>query len=119
MGRDRAFDGAVRVWKWVQDQGKPEVGQRDIFNAHDGTFRTVKELMPSLSILIEHGYLRPVNIHTGGRPSRVYQVNPLPAADTPGSGVQKVQKPPVVTPCQASAPFTPDIQGADIEEETL
>ena len=118
MGRDRAFDGAVRVWAWVQDQGTPEVSQRDIFNAHDGTYRTMEDLRPSLKILIDLGYLRPTKVPTGGRPSPRYQVNPL-RVEPPGCGMQKVQKPRATVPSGACAPFAPEIPGFELDEETL
>jgi hypothetical protein len=62
-----------------------------------------------------------MKVTTGGRPSHQYEVNPL-RIETPGCGVQKVQKPleeQEEAGAGTSAPFAPSAQGSDFEEETL
>jgi hypothetical protein len=116
IGRDRAFSGALRVLEWVHRKGERVVTQRDIFRAHDGTYGTLAELQPSLAILVERYWLRPIQVKTGGRPSPRYEVNPALFTEEGGFGAfgafpiggQKGQKPPAAAePAAPSVPFVP------------
>ena len=77
MGADPAIEGARRVLDWVKQQEKTEFTRRE---AHRGCrqFRAVTELDPCLELLEHHGYIRGTEVkpERGGRPSRVYAVNP-------------------------------------------
>jgi hypothetical protein len=104
MGRDPAFEGAVRILRWFRERGLTDVSQRDIYLAHDTTYSTLAELRPALGLLMEKGYLRQTKILTGGRPSIRYQLNPLPP-DTKGQKGQKPADQSGADPFDPSDPF--------------
>ena len=79
MGADPAIETARRLLQWVSLKQKPFLSKRDAFNALRGRVRLAKEMDAPLQLLVDHEYIRPIEVvKTGpGRPaSPKYQVNP-------------------------------------------
>jgi hypothetical protein len=82
MGAEPAIDDARTLLHWILRAGGA-FSRRDLFaGVSRGRFRKVGDLDPGLSLLMEHGYLRQVDVaRTGpGRPSVHYEVHPSAAA---------------------------------------
>jgi replicative DNA helicase len=83
MGAEPAIDDARTLLHWILRAGGA-FSRRDLFaGVSRGRFRKVGDLDPGLSLLVEHGYLRQIDVaRTGpGRPSVHYEVHPA-AAET-------------------------------------
>jgi len=76
MGADASFEGARKVWRWVERNRFESFTRRDCFNALQGTFQKVAKLEEPLNVLVEHHYVQASTKKTGGRPSLGYRVNP-------------------------------------------
>ena len=78
MGADPTTELAKHVLAWVLRQGDDEVSQRDIHRGVHSQVRRAADLEKPIAILVERGYLRPLDATpTGGRPkSPTYAVNP-------------------------------------------
>lgn len=78
MDRDSAVDAAKKLVVWAIRRGQPSFTIRDCFRAHQGRFERVDAMLPILSLLEQHGYIRRVpQCSAGGRkPSEICEVNP-------------------------------------------
>jgi hypothetical protein len=84
MGAEPVIDDARTLLHWILRAGREGFSRRDLFaGVSRGRFRKVGDLDPGLSLLMEHGFLRQVDVaRTGpGRPSVHYKVHPA-AAET-------------------------------------
>ena len=77
MGADESMEGAKYLWQRISDKGDPEISKRDLYNACKGKFKRVEQMDPALHTLIEMGYVRVVDVSTGGRPTQKIKVNPI------------------------------------------
>ena len=77
MSADGKLEAARRVWGWVIRERKAQFTARDCFNAVRGTFPTMEDLQPALSVLTERYHLIPIQPSRRGvgRPSVSYRVN--------------------------------------------
>lgn len=79
MGTDKAMKGAIDILQRLEQQSKQELTKYEIFRLCR-RFEKVDEILPSLNILIDYGYLKVQTNHgpTGGRPKgKTYILNPL------------------------------------------
>jgi hypothetical protein len=80
MGAHPEIENAKHVAAWLTRQTATTLSERDIFQGTRGRFRQMGALRPALSILVEHGYLRRVDLLSRsfrGRPSGpTFEVNP-------------------------------------------
>lgn len=84
MGGDEVIETAGRILKTIDRQQWETFTQRDIYQILKGSFKTVDELLPGLSLLTERGYIRKrEGVPKVGRPSVVYEVNPKYAPQYP------------------------------------
>ena len=77
---------ARKILNWMKRHNQPLFTQRELFDGVKGIseVNTVDDLQPGIGILKKHGYLRektPEKQKTG-RPSLIFEVNPLFFADT-------------------------------------
>jgi hypothetical protein len=79
MGTDKALQGAKAILKKLEQQEEKELTKYQIFRLCRGSFSKADDVLPSLEILIEHGFLRmrTNSEPTGGRPkASVYILHP-------------------------------------------
>jgi putative DNA primase/helicase len=78
MERDPAIDSAEKLLAWAIGRGQPSFTVRDCFRAHQGRFKRVDAMLPILSLLEQHGYIRrvPQGSAGGRKPSETCEVNP-------------------------------------------
>ena len=81
MGIDRTLEGAQRVLGWIKRERLTIVTRHEIHQRHRSRFRKVKDLQPSIDVLVERSFIetRPVARTPGkeGRPpGPSYDVNP-------------------------------------------
>jgi hypothetical protein len=78
MGTDPTIEGARKVWRWIERERHAAITARQCFEAVRGTYQTMAEVDPLLSVLVERGYLieQEPPAKGRGRPSRPYLVNP-------------------------------------------
>ncbi|TDW88781.1 YfjI family protein [Kribbella sp. VKM Ac-2566] len=82
MGRsDPDLDDAREVLTWITKHGHPTFTRRDALRALQGRtrFAVAADLDPALSLLTDHGHIRPKTPETTGkrgRPSTAYEVHP-------------------------------------------
>jgi replicative DNA helicase len=81
MGRsDPDLDDARTVLDWIRKRDLDTFTRRDALRGLQGNrFATAKDLDPALTLLTEHGHIRPRLTQTtskGGRPSTTYEVHP-------------------------------------------
>ncbi len=79
MGADPALDAGRAVLAWLRREGKQTFTFRDCHYTHKARFKRTDEMQPALEVLTERHYIRPLpqaNKPQGGRPSKVYEVNP-------------------------------------------
>ncbi|WP_433167171.1 hypothetical protein [Kribbella sp. CA-247076] len=82
MGRsDPDLDDAREVLTWITKHGQPTFTRRDALRALQGRtrFSTAADLDPALTLLTDHGHIRPKTPEKsskGGRPSTAYEVHP-------------------------------------------
>ena len=78
MDRDPECGKAERIIAWILRQRSAFFTARDCFRAHQGLFKRVSTMMPTLILIEQSGYIRiDRQCSSGGRPaSDVCQVNP-------------------------------------------
>jgi hypothetical protein len=80
MDADPKTAAARRVLRWIAGQRQPRFQKRDAYQALKGTFRTIDELEPALTLLEKHGYIRPepgqARAGPGRKPSPYYEAHP-------------------------------------------
>ena len=78
MERDPAIDSAEKLLAWAIERGEPSFTVRDCFRAHQGRFKRVDAMLPILSLMEQHGYIRriPQSSAGGRKPSEICEVNP-------------------------------------------
>ena len=76
MGADEEYESARYLWRRIGSTGQDEMSKRDLFNICKGRFKRVEDMDPALKTLINMGYVREVEIPTGGRPTKKLFVNP-------------------------------------------
>ena len=77
MGADESMDGAKYAWKRIDGADKDQISRSEIFNLCRGRFKKADDLEPVLQILIDMGYMKEMLEETGGRPKKMYALNPL------------------------------------------
>ena len=75
MCADGAEQNAKYLWRRIGSVG--QISKRELFNMCQSHFRTVENMEPAVQELIRRGYLAEIVRLTGGRPSRIFLVNPL------------------------------------------
>lgn len=93
MGADPDIAGAERVLRWLNERGSSvycvhsetlvTITRRDIHQGLRASFPKPGDLDRPLTVLVEHGYLRPHDVEVTGpgrKPSPTFQVNPHIAA---------------------------------------
>jgi hypothetical protein len=77
MGTDSDIAAARKVLTWIQRNGQDIFNARDCFEGLRGSYPKRGDLRPAMEILIERGYIRPVEHVKGpGRPKDQFAVNP-------------------------------------------
>ena len=80
MDADPKTAAARKVLRWIADQRTTRFQKRDAYQALKGTFKTIDELAPVLTLLEKHGYIRPEPCSErsgpGRKPSPFYEVHP-------------------------------------------
>ncbi len=77
MGGDSAQADARYLWRRIVKSGRDELSKRDAFRLCQGKFRKLEAMEPTLQTLAEMGYVRELEVSTGGRPTTKIMVNPL------------------------------------------
>jgi hypothetical protein len=79
MDQDPETRKAERIVAWILRQRSLFFTARDCFRAHQALFKQVKAMMPTLTLLEQHGYIRiDRRGSSGGRPpSDLCEVNPV------------------------------------------
>jgi len=87
MGTDPDVEAARHVLTWLTAQGTTTFTKRELYQATKGRFKKVAALQPALTILTEHGYIRPKasapHPGPGRKPSEAFEVNPTIHAQDP------------------------------------
>lgn len=76
MGADGEYENARYLWRRISSTGQDEMSKRDLFNICRGRFKRVEDMEPALQALVNMGYIREIEIATGGRPTKKLFVNP-------------------------------------------
>jgi replicative DNA helicase len=80
MGQDAETATAKKVLGWISKCAGGQFSEREAFNALRGSFKVMGPLSAALSILVRHGYVRPVAPVLKGGPGRPpsprYDVHP-------------------------------------------
>lgn len=76
MGADEEYESARYLWRRISGTGREEMSKRDLFNICKGRFKRVEDMEPALQTLVNMGYIREIEIATGGRPTKKLFVNP-------------------------------------------
>jgi hypothetical protein len=102
MGADPDVERAQFVLAWLSAHQKSTFTIRELYQGTRGRFKKVADLVPSLNVLVEHGFIRPVApvLHPGpGRkPSPRYDMNPLAYAQNAHNPHNGSDRPEQVTP---------------------
>ncbi len=79
VGSDPAWDGARRVWKWIEREKEPQFCKRDCWHPLRGTFKRVLDIEPSLEVLVETGHIMPLDSPRKGHgpKGKWFRVNPF------------------------------------------
>src|SRR5262249_55566033 len=87
MGADDQLDNARALLAWITRTGAATFTRRDAFNAlRSKRFPKVTDLDPALTLLADHGHIRPAPTtpsSRGGRPSPTSQAPPDTRPQTP------------------------------------
>ena len=70
MGANEDYENARYLWGRIQRSGQDEMSKRDLFRLCKGKFKRVEDMEPALQTLISMGYVREVDLSTGGRPTK-------------------------------------------------
>ncbi len=115
MGADPGVEDAKFVIRWIQRKGISHFTRRDLFIGTRSRFKRVGNLIPVITLLREHNYIREVilpSMKTNGRPSsESYEVNPDVHAQKP-QNAQNITVPSSVT----SASSVNDSSGVSADE---
>ena len=76
MGADEEYESARYLWRRIGSTGQDEMSKRDLFRLCKGRFKRVEDMEPALQTLINMGYVREIEIATGGRPTKKLLINP-------------------------------------------
>ncbi len=80
MGSDPVIEGARIVVEWLKRREETSFTRREAHQKHRARFKKLKDLIPVLDLLIDHGYIRPQPEKSatgkGRPPSPTYDVNP-------------------------------------------
>jgi hypothetical protein len=75
-GTDTAEQAAKFLWAKIEAVDANELTKRDLFRSVKGRFNRPESMNAGLSVLVDHGYIKVVEIQTGGRPTTRIFVNP-------------------------------------------
>ncbi len=81
MGANEEYENARYLWGRIQRSGQDEMSKRDLFRLCKGKFKRVEDMEPALQTLISMGYVREVDLSTGGRPTKKLFFNPCDERD--------------------------------------
>lgn len=81
MGADKEYEEARYLWGRIQHSGQDEMSRRDLFRLCQGKFKRAEDMEPALQTLITMGYVREVELSTGGRPTKKLFFNPCDKRD--------------------------------------
>ena len=76
MGADKEYEEARYLWGRIQRSGQDEMSKRDLYRLCKGRFKRAEDMSPALRTLISMGYIKEVEVSTGGRPTKKILVNP-------------------------------------------
>lgn len=76
MGANEDYENARYLWRRIESSGQDEMSKRDLFRLCKGKFKRVEDMEPALQTLITMGYVREVELSTGGRPTKKLFFNP-------------------------------------------
>jgi len=81
MGSDPATEAAKHILDWIKRKGPIKFTLRDCYRDLAGRYKTISEIKPGLSVLVERGYLMDLGMEQKegkGRPrGPFYSVNPI------------------------------------------
>ena len=77
MGANEDYENARYLWGRIQRSGQNEMSKRDLFRLCKGKFKRVEDMDSALQTLITMGYVREMELSTGGRPTKKLIFNPL------------------------------------------
>ena len=79
MGTDEELADARYLWGRLENTGREEMTQSELFDICKGKFRTVDEMEPAMQKLIDMGYVKRQKKNEGkrGRPTILLKANPL------------------------------------------
>src|SRR5699024_6492421 len=77
MGANEDCDNARYLRGRIQRSGQNEMSKRDLFRLCKGKFKRVEDMDSALQTLITMGYVREMELSTGGRPTKKLIFNPL------------------------------------------
>jgi hypothetical protein len=84
MGADPAIEDAKHLLGWIRRKGLAEFTQRDAHRNHGSRWPKANDMLAGLCVLEERGYIRKretSNPDKSGRPSIVFDVNPIALAE--------------------------------------
>ena len=70
MGANEEYENARYLWGRIESSGQDEMSKRDLFRLCKGKFKRVEDMEPALQTLVTMGYVREVDLSTGGRPTK-------------------------------------------------
>ena len=76
MGADEEHENARYLWRRIGSTGQDEMSKRDLWQLCKGKFKRVEDMEPALQTLVNMGYIRLIEVATGGRPTKKLFVNP-------------------------------------------
>jgi hypothetical protein len=77
MARDKSVEDALSVLAWIREHKKNTFTQRECFCAKQSRFGRVDALLPALTLLAQHRFIRPAPPDkVDHRPSKTFLVNP-------------------------------------------
>ena len=77
MGANEDYENARYLWRRIESSGQDEMSKRDLFRLCKGRFKRVEDMEPALQTLITMGYVREMELSTGGRPTKKLIFNPM------------------------------------------
>lgn len=81
IGTDPAVESAKLILRWMGKTGARAFTKRECYQGVKGTFKRASDLDSVLELLVDHGYLREVEMAEragpGRKPSQAYEVNPI------------------------------------------
>lgn len=81
MGADEAHENAKYLLRRIKSDGRDEISKRDLYRLCKGKFKKAEDMEPALQMLIDMYYIREIEQSTGGRPTRIINVNPRDKRD--------------------------------------